>query len=83
LKSALSKALQQSTGLLIYRGFLGYGMVKPCPWHVARMERRGTLVGYWWEIQKEKDDEEHQEVDKSIILISGSWRDKMGLYELD
>jgi hypothetical protein len=23
--------------------------------HVARMERRGTLIDYWWEIQKERD----------------------------
>jgi hypothetical protein len=22
--------------------------------HVARMGRRGTRIGYWWEIQKEK-----------------------------
>jgi hypothetical protein len=23
--------------------------------HVARMERRGMHIGYWWEIQKEGD----------------------------
>jgi hypothetical protein len=23
--------------------------------HVARMERRGTLIDYWWESQKERD----------------------------
>jgi hypothetical protein len=23
--------------------------------HVARMGRRGTLVDYWWEIQRERD----------------------------
>jgi hypothetical protein len=23
--------------------------------HVARMGRRGTLIGYWWEIQKKRD----------------------------
>jgi hypothetical protein len=23
--------------------------------HVARMERRGIHIGYWWESQKEKD----------------------------
>jgi hypothetical protein len=23
--------------------------------HVARVERRGTCIGYWWESQREKD----------------------------
>jgi hypothetical protein len=23
--------------------------------HVARMGRRGTRIGYWWEIQRERD----------------------------
>jgi hypothetical protein len=23
--------------------------------HVARMGRRGTFIGYWWEIQRERD----------------------------
>jgi hypothetical protein len=23
--------------------------------HVARMGRRGMLIGYWWEIQRERD----------------------------
>jgi hypothetical protein len=23
--------------------------------HVARMGRRGTLIDYWWEIQRERD----------------------------
>jgi hypothetical protein len=26
-----------------------------CTGHVARMERRGTLIGYWWKSQREGD----------------------------
>jgi hypothetical protein len=24
-------------------------------WHVARMRKRGTSIGYWWESQRERD----------------------------
>jgi hypothetical protein len=30
--------------------------------HVVRMGRRGMYVGYWWEIHKERDDWEDQDV---------------------
>jgi hypothetical protein len=26
-----------------------------CAGHVARMRRRGTRIGYWWESQRERD----------------------------
>jgi hypothetical protein len=31
--------------------------------HVARMGNRGMHIGYWWEIQKERDLWEEQDVD--------------------
>jgi hypothetical protein len=31
------------------------------------MERRGTHIGYWWESQKERDQQEDQDVDRWII----------------
>jgi hypothetical protein len=36
--------------------------------HVARMGRRGTLIDYWWEIQRERDRYEDQDVGGWIIL---------------
>jgi hypothetical protein len=36
--------------------------------HVARMETRGMHIGYWWEIQKERDHLEDQEVGEWTIL---------------
>jgi hypothetical protein len=36
--------------------------------HVARMGRRGTHVGHWWKIQKEKDHWEDQDVGGWTIL---------------
>jgi hypothetical protein len=36
--------------------------------HVARMERRGMHIGYWWEIQKERDQWEDQDVGGWTIL---------------
>jgi hypothetical protein len=30
--------------------------------HVARMGRRGTLIDYWWESQRERDHYEDQDV---------------------
>jgi hypothetical protein len=36
--------------------------------HVARMGRRGMHVGYWWEIQKERDHWEYQDVGGWTIL---------------
>jgi hypothetical protein len=39
-----------------------------CARHVARMGRRGMHIGYWWEIQKERDQWEDQDVGGWIIL---------------
>jgi hypothetical protein len=36
--------------------------------HVARMGRRGTLIDYWWESQRERDHSEDPDVDGWIIL---------------
>jgi hypothetical protein len=36
--------------------------------HVARMGRRGLHIGYWWEIQKERDHYEDQDVGVWTIL---------------
>jgi hypothetical protein len=36
--------------------------------HVARMGRRGTHIGYWWENQKERDHKEDQDVGGWTIL---------------
>jgi hypothetical protein len=36
--------------------------------HVALMGRRGTLIDYWWESQRERDHYEDQDVGGSIIL---------------
>jgi hypothetical protein len=36
--------------------------------HVARMGRRGMLIDYWWESQKERDHWEDQDVGGWIIL---------------
>jgi hypothetical protein len=36
--------------------------------HVARMGRRGMHKGYWWEIQKERDHREDQDVGGWKIL---------------
>jgi hypothetical protein len=44
--------------------------------HVARMGRRGMHIGYWWEIQKERDHWEHQDV-------SGVDNVKMDLREIE
>jgi hypothetical protein len=32
------------------------------------MEKRGTRIGHWWEIQKERGHYEDQDVDGWIIL---------------
>jgi hypothetical protein len=41
-------------------------------WHVARMGRGGTHIGYWWENQREKErgHQEDQQVGRGIVL---SW----------
>jgi hypothetical protein len=36
--------------------------------HVARMGRRGTNIGCWWESQRKKGHEENQDVGGWIIL---------------
>jgi hypothetical protein len=36
--------------------------------HVARNGWRGTLIGYWWESQRERDQQEDQDVGEWIIL---------------
>jgi hypothetical protein len=36
--------------------------------HVARMGQRGMHIGYWWEIQKERDHLEDQDVGGWTIL---------------
>jgi hypothetical protein len=36
--------------------------------YVARMGRRGMLIDYWWESQRERDHWEDQDVGKWIIL---------------
>jgi hypothetical protein len=36
--------------------------------HVARWGRRGTLMDYWWESQRERDHYEDQDVGGWIIL---------------
>jgi hypothetical protein len=36
--------------------------------HVARIGRRGTRIGYWWESQREGYHEEDQDVGEWIIL---------------
>jgi hypothetical protein len=35
--------------------------------HVARMGRRGTLIDYWWESQRERDHQEDRDVGGWII----------------
>jgi hypothetical protein len=36
--------------------------------HVARMGRRGMRIGYWWEIQKKRDQWEDLDVGEWTIL---------------
>jgi hypothetical protein len=36
--------------------------------HVARMGRRETHIGYWWETQKERDHWDDQDVNGWTIL---------------
>jgi hypothetical protein len=36
--------------------------------HVARIRRRGTRIGYWWESQRARDLWEDQDVGEWIIL---------------
>jgi hypothetical protein len=36
--------------------------------HVARLERRGVSIGFWWESRKERDDYKDQDVRGWIIL---------------
>jgi hypothetical protein len=36
--------------------------------HAEQMGRRGMHVGYWWEIQKERDHWEDEDVGRSTIL---------------
>jgi hypothetical protein len=43
--------------------------------HVARIERRGTRIDYWWESQTESDHCEYQDLGEWITLgwILGRW----------
>jgi hypothetical protein len=49
--------------------------------HVARMERKGIHIGFWWKRQKERDHYEHLDASGRIIL---KWiLDSMRRYGLD
>jgi hypothetical protein len=37
-------------------------------WHVARMGRRGTRIGYWWENQRERDHCKDPGIREGILL---------------
>jgi hypothetical protein len=46
------------------RGIITIIKLKRMRWagHVARMGRRGTHIGYWWESERERDRKEDKEV---------------------
>jgi hypothetical protein len=65
------KLFQNSSIASLWRNYL-IRMIKSrrMRWagHVTRMGRRGMHIGYWWEIQKERDHWEDQDVGGWTIL---------------
>jgi hypothetical protein len=43
--------------------------------HVARIGRRGTCIGCWWESQKERGHQEDQDVGGRMDLVEVGWGD--------
>jgi hypothetical protein len=49
--------------------------------HIARMRRSGIHIGFWWEIQKEKDYQGDLDMDGTILLkyVLKNWLEWYGL----